>query len=91
MDVAEAFAWVRSSSGYGDRRWRAGSRASGFGSFRLPGHHAGDGDARLWSRHLLAAQLARGRRRRAFFIVVMLALYPIFNFKVQANPDLLQP
>jgi 4-amino-4-deoxy-L-arabinose transferase-like glycosyltransferase len=30
-------------------------------------------------------------RRRAFFIVVMLALYPIFNFKgYKYNPDLLQ-
>mgnify|MGYP003520612399 CR=1 FL=1 len=30
-------------------------------------------------------------RRRAFFIVVMLALYPIFNFKgFKYNPDLLQ-
>ena len=30
-------------------------------------------------------------RRRAFFVVVMLALYPIFNFKgFKYNPDLLQ-
>src|SRR3979411_1016576 len=30
-------------------------------------------------------------RRRAFFAVVMLALYPIFNFKgFKYNPDLLQ-
>src|SRR6202000_2521662 len=29
--------------------------------------------------------------RRAFFVVVMLALYPIFNFKgFKYNPDLLQ-
>src|SRR5207245_8081207 len=30
-------------------------------------------------------------RRRAFFVIVMLALYPIFNFKgFKYNPDLLQ-
>ena len=30
-------------------------------------------------------------RRRAFFVVVTLALYPIFNFKgFKYNPDLLQ-
>src|ERR1700733_14929097 len=30
-------------------------------------------------------------RRRAFFVVVMLAIYPIFNFKgFKYNPDLLQ-
>src|SRR2546425_90935 len=47
---------------------------------------AGDPKRGVW---LLALRVVD--RRRAFFVVVMLALYPIFNFKgFKYNPDLLQ-
>ena len=52
---------------------------------------AGDGDGRHRSGDLLAHRTARGGSRRAFLVVVMVALYPIFNFKgFKYNPDLLQ-
>ena len=95
MDVAEAFAWARSSSGAmaSIRRCWAGSRASGSGfSGRGLGHHLlamttlGVG---LVLCYLVALRVVD--RRRAFFMVVLLALYPIFNFKgFKYNPDLLQ-
>jgi 4-amino-4-deoxy-L-arabinose transferase-like glycosyltransferase len=96
MDVAEAFAWGQKFQfGYGKHPPLAGWVAGLW--FRL--FPVAD-----WSTYLLAmATLGCGLvicwlvalhvvdRRRAFFTVVMLALYPIFNFKgFKYNPDLLQ-
>src|SRR3954471_12296419 len=96
MDVAEAFAWGQQFQfGYGKH-----PPLSGWGAglwFKLF-------PVRDWSTYALAMTvLAAGMviswftalrvvdRRRAFFVVVMLALYPIFNFKgFKYNPDLLQ-
>jgi 4-amino-4-deoxy-L-arabinose transferase-like glycosyltransferase len=96
MDVAEAFAWGQKFQfGYGKHPplsgWVAGLW---FKMFPVTD----------WATYALAmATLACGLvicwrialrvvdRRRAFFVVVMLALYPIFNFKgFKYNPDLLQ-
>jgi len=96
MDVAEAFAWGQQFQfGYGKHPplsgWIAGLW---FKLFPI----------KDWSTYALAMTvLACGMviswftalrvvdRRRAFFVVVMLALYPIFNFKgFKYNPDLLQ-
>src|SRR4051794_16088800 len=96
MDVAEAFAWGQKFQfGYGKHPPLAGWVAGLW--FKL--FPVAD-----WSTYLLAmATLGCGLvicwlvalrvvdRRRAFFTVVMLALYPIFNFKgFKYNPDLLQ-
>ena len=96
MDVAEAFAWGQKFQlGYGKHPPLAGWVAGLW--FRL--FPVAD-----WSTYALAmATLACGLviswlialrvvdYRRAFFVVVMLALYPIFNFKgFKYNPDLLQ-
>ena len=96
MDVAEAFAWGQKFQlGYGKHPPLAGWVAGLW--FKL--FPAAD-----WATYALAmATLACGLvicwlialrvvdRRRAFFVVVMLALYPIFNFKgFKYNPDLLQ-
>jgi 4-amino-4-deoxy-L-arabinose transferase-like glycosyltransferase len=96
MDVAEAFAWGQKFQlGYGKHPplsgWIAGLWFSLF-------------PARDWATYALAMTtlglslvicwfiaLRVVDRRRAFFVVVMLALYPIFNFKgFKYNPDLLQ-
>src|SRR6202048_4520569 len=96
MDVAEAFAWGQKFQlGYGKHPplagWVAGLWFSLF-------------PAQDWTAYALAmATLGAGLvicwfialrvvdRRRAFLVVVMLALYPIFNFKgFKYNPDLLQ-
>lgn len=96
MDVAEAFAWGRKLQwGYGKHPplsgWVAGLWFELF-------------PVRDWSTYALAMTTVAGGmviswftalrvvdRRRAFFVVVMLALYPIFNFKgFKYNPDLLQ-
>ena len=96
MDVAEAFAWGQKFQfGYGKHPplsgWVAGLWFKVF-------------PVTDWATYALAmATLACGLvicwrialrvvdRRRAFFVVVMLALYPIFNFKgFKYNPDLLQ-
>ena len=96
MDVAEAFAWGQKFQlGYGKHPplsgWIAGLWFTLF-------------PVTDWSTYLLAmTTLATGLvicwlialrvvdYRRAFFVVVMLALYPIFNFKgFKYNPDLLQ-
>jgi 4-amino-4-deoxy-L-arabinose transferase-like glycosyltransferase len=96
MDVAEAFAWGQKFQlGYGKHPpltgWVAGLWFKAF-------------PVADWSTYALAmATLACGLvicwlialrvvdYRRAFFVVVMLALYPIFNFKgFKYNPDLLQ-
>jgi 4-amino-4-deoxy-L-arabinose transferase-like glycosyltransferase len=96
MDVAEAFAWGQKFQfGYGKHPPLAGWVAGLW--FKL--FPVAD-----WSTYLLAmatlgcslvicwmVALRVVDRRRAFFTVVMLALYPIFNFKgFKYNPDLLQ-
>src|SRR3954463_14924979 len=96
MDVAEAFAWGQKFQfGYGKHPPLAGWVAGLW--FKL--FPVAD-----WSTYLLAmatlgcalvicwlVALRVVARRRAFFTVVMLALYPIFNFKgFKYNPDLLQ-
>ena len=96
FDVAEAFAWGQKFQlGYGKHPPLAGWVAGlWFGIFPVAD----------WATYALAmATLGCGLvicwliglrtvdRRRAFFAVVMLALYPIFNFKgFKYNPDLLQ-
>ncbi len=97
MDVAEAFAWGQKFQlGYGKHPPLAGWIAGlWFDMFPVTD----------WATYLLAMttlgiglviSLAdRNQRvvdyRRAFFVVVMLAIYPIFNFKgFKFNPDLLQ-
>jgi 4-amino-4-deoxy-L-arabinose transferase-like glycosyltransferase len=96
MDVAEAFAWGQKFQfGYGKHPPLAGWVAGlWFRMFPVTD----------WSTYLLAmTTLALGLviswlialrvvdYRRAFFVVVMLAIYPIFNFKgFKFNPDLLQ-
>ncbi len=96
MDVAEAFAWGQKFQfGYGKHPPLAGWVAGLW--FRI--FPVAD-----WSTYLLAmTTLGCGLviswfialrvvdRRRAFFTLVMLALYPVFNFKgFKYNPDLLQ-
>src|SRR6202047_838160 len=96
MDVAEAFAWGQKFQlGYGKHPPLGGSVAGRWVQL-FPGAD--------WSTYALAmTTLACGLvicwlialrvvdYRRAFFVVVMLALYPIFNFKgFKYNPDLLQ-
>ncbi len=96
MDVAEAYAWGQKFLfGYGKHPPLSGWVAGVW--FRIF-------PVTDWSTYALAmATLACGLvicwfvalrvvdRRRAFFVVVMLALYPIFNFKgFKYNPDLLQ-
>src|SRR6201989_2544040 len=96
MDVAEAFAWGQKFQlGYGKHPPLSGWVAGLWFRF-FP--------VRDWSTYALAMTtlgfglviswfIARRvvDRRRAFFAVVMLALYPIFNFKgFKYNPDLLQ-
>jgi 4-amino-4-deoxy-L-arabinose transferase-like glycosyltransferase len=96
MDVAEAFAWGQKFQlGYGKHPPLAGWVAGLWFSF-FP--------VRDWATYALAmATLGIALvicwfiairvvdRRRAFLVVVMLAIYPIFNFKgFKYNPDLLQ-
>src|ERR1700709_2284065 len=96
MGVAEAFAWGQKFQfGYGKHPPLAGWVAGLW--FKL--FPVAD-----WSTYALAMTTLRCGlvicwlialrvvdRRRAFFVVVMLALYPIFNFKgFKYNPDLLQ-
>jgi 4-amino-4-deoxy-L-arabinose transferase-like glycosyltransferase len=96
MDVAEAFAWGQKFQlGYGKHPPLAGWVAGlWFKAFPVSD----------WSTYLLAMTtvsiglviswliaLRVVDYRRAFFVVVMLAIYPIFNFKgFKYNPDLLQ-
>ncbi|WP_423872003.1 glycosyltransferase family 39 protein [Bradyrhizobium sp.] len=96
MDVAEAFAWGQKFQlGYGKHPPLAGWIAGlWFDMFPVAD----------WATYLLAmTTLSIGLviswliairvvdYRRAFFVVVMLAIYPIFNFKgFKFNPDLLQ-
>lgn len=96
MDVAEAFAWGQQFQfGYGKHPPLSGWVAGLW--FKLF-------PVRDWPTYALAMTVvALGMviswftalrvvdRRRAFVVVVMLALYPIFNFKgFKYNPDLLQ-
>src|SRR5450631_3556773 len=96
MDVAEAFAWGQKFQlGYGKHPplagWVAGIwfrifPVADWATYALAMTTLGTGLVISW---LIALRVVD--RRRAFFIVVMLALYPIFNFKgFKYNPDLLQ-
>ena len=96
MDVAEAFAWGQKFQlGYGKHPplagWVAGIwfkifPVTDWATYALAMATLGCGLVICW---LIALRVVD--RRRAFFAVVMLALYPIFNFKgFKYNPDLLQ-
>jgi 4-amino-4-deoxy-L-arabinose transferase-like glycosyltransferase len=96
MDVAEAFAWGQKFQlGYGKHPplagWVAGLwfrifPVANWASYALAMATLGCGLVICWRLALRVVDY-----RRAFFIVVMLALYPIFNFKgFKYNPDLLQ-
>src|SRR5712675_647677 len=96
MDVAEAFAWGQKFQfGYGKHPplsgWVAGLwfklfPAADWATYALAMTVVGCGIVLSWLTALRVVD-----RRRAFFVVVTLALYPIFNFKgFKYNPDLLQ-
>jgi 4-amino-4-deoxy-L-arabinose transferase-like glycosyltransferase len=96
MDVAEAFAWGQKFQfGYGKHPplagWVAGLwfkvfPVADWATYALAMATLGCGLVISW---LIALRVVD--RRRAFFVVVMLALYPIFNVKgFKYNPDLLQ-
>ena len=96
MDVAEAYAWGQKFLfGYGKHPplsgWVAGVwfkifPVTDWATYALAMATLGCGLVVCW---LLALRVVD--RRRAFFVVLMLALYPIFNFKgFKYNPDLLQ-
>ena len=96
MDVAEAFAWGQKFQlGYGKHPplagWVAGLwfkvfPVTDWATYALAMATLGCGLVICW---LIALRVVD--RRRAFFTLVMLALYPIFNFKgFKFNPDLLQ-
>ena len=96
MDVAEGFAWGQKFQlGYGKHPplagWVAGLwfrifPVADWATYALAMTTLGCGLVISW---LIALRVVD--RRRAFFVVVMLALYPIFNFKgFKYNPDLLQ-
>src|SRR5215468_3072425 len=96
MDVAEAFAWGQKFQlGYGKHPplsgWIAGLWFTFFpvqdwATYLLAMTVLGIGLIICW---LIAIRVVD--YRRAFLVVVMLALYPIFNFKgFKYNPDLLQ-
>jgi 4-amino-4-deoxy-L-arabinose transferase-like glycosyltransferase len=95
-DVAEAFAWgLKFQLGYGKHPplsgWVAGLwfkvfPVADWSTYALAMATLGCGLVICWRIALRVVD-----RRRAFFVVVMLALYPIFNFKgFKYNPDLLQ-
>src|SRR5436853_696540 len=96
MDVAEAFAWGQKFQfGYGKHPplagWVAGLwfklfPVANWATYALAMAVLGCGLVISW---LIALRVVD--RRRAFLVVLMLALYPIFNFKgFKYNPDLLQ-
>jgi 4-amino-4-deoxy-L-arabinose transferase-like glycosyltransferase len=96
MDVAEAFAWGQKFQfGYGKHPplagWIAGLwfklfPVADWSTYALAMATLGCALVICW---LVALRVVD--RRRAFFTVVMLALYPVFNFKgFKYNPDLLQ-
>jgi 4-amino-4-deoxy-L-arabinose transferase-like glycosyltransferase len=96
MDVAEAFAWGQKFQlGYGKHPplsgWVAGLwfklfPIADWSTYALAMTTLAVGMVICW---LIALRVVD--YRRAFFVVVMLAIYPIFNFKgYKYNPDLLQ-
>src|ERR1700682_1156502 len=96
MDVAEPFAWGQKFQlGYGKHPplagWVAGLwfkifPVADWATYALAMATLGCALVICW---LISLRVVD--RRRAFFVVVMLALYPIFNFKgFKFNPDLLQ-
>src|SRR5258707_13999863 len=96
MDVAEAFGWGQKFllgygkhpplSGWVARVWFMTFPATDWATYALAMVTLGCGLVICW---LIALRVVD--RRRAFLVVVMLALYPIFNFKgFKYNPDLLQ-
>jgi 4-amino-4-deoxy-L-arabinose transferase-like glycosyltransferase len=96
FDVAEAFAWSRKFLlGYGKHPplsgWVAGLwfmlfPATDWSTYALAMVTVGVGMMICWAIALRVVD-----RRRAFLVVVMLAIYPIFNLKgFKYNPDLLQ-
>src|ERR1700716_3564594 len=96
MDVAEAFAWGQKFQfGYGEHPpltgWVAGVwfrifPVANWATYALAMATLGCGLVICW---LIALRVVD--RRRAFFVVVMLAVYRIVNFKgFKYNPDLLQ-
>jgi 4-amino-4-deoxy-L-arabinose transferase-like glycosyltransferase len=96
FDVAEAFAWGQKFQlGYGKHPplsgWIAGLwfeifPVANWATYALAMATVSTGLVISWFTALRVVD-----RRRAFFVVVMLALYPIFNFKgFKYNPDLLQ-
>lgn len=96
MDVAEAFAWGQKFQlGYGKHPplsgWIAGLwfrffPVADWSTYALAMTTLGVALVICW---FIAIRVVD--YRRAFFVVVMLALYPIFNFKgFKYNPDLLQ-
>lgn len=96
MDVAEAYGWGQQFLwGYGKHPplsgWVAGLwftvfPATDWATYALAMATVGVGMVICW---LLSLRVVDARR--AFLVVVMVALYPIFNFKgFKYNPDLLQ-
>ena len=96
MDVAEAYAWgSRFLMGYGKHPplsgWIAGLWFTVFpvkdwATYALAMAMASSGLVVVWFASLKVVD-----RRRAFFVLVMVALYPIFNFKgFKYNADLVQ-
>src|ERR1700733_442665 len=96
FDVAEAFAWGQKFLlGYGKHPplsgWVAGLwfrvfPVTNWATYALAMATVSTGLVISWFTALRVVD-----RRRAFFVVLMLALYPIFNFKgFKYNPDLLQ-
>src|ERR1700710_1758146 len=96
MDVAETFAWGQKFQfGYGKHPplsgWVAGLwfrmfPVTDWSTYALAMTVLGCGLVICWRIALRVVDY-----RRAFLVVVMLALYPIFNFKgFKYNPDLLQ-
>ncbi|MET0220807.1 MAG: glycosyltransferase family 39 protein, partial [Tardiphaga sp.] len=95
-DVAEGFAWGQKFLwGYGKHPplsgWVAGVwfrllPAADWATYLLAMVTVGIGMLLCW---MIALKVVD--RRRAFFVLVMVAIYPIFNFKgFKYNPDLLQ-
>ena len=96
FDVAEAYAWGQKFQlGYGKHPplsgWIAGLwfqvfPVANWATYALAMATVSTGLVISWFTALRVVD-----RRRAFFVVLMLALYPIFNFKgFKYNPDLLQ-
>src|ERR1700726_532722 len=96
MAVGEAFAWGEKFqfvygkhpplAGWGPGLWFRVFPVTDWATYALAMATLGCGLVICWRIALRVVD-----RRRAFFVVVMLALYPIFNFKgFKYNPDLLQ-